>query len=411
MSAVSLFTSRIAASPKRIAVRHHELGIWSPFTWAELGLQAARLADGLAMLGVKRGDTVALVMANHPSWIAADVAIQSIGAVCLAIDPDSSAETVCAEIETAGAVIALCGDQEQFDKVDEQQQQGRAGSVRMRVVSDTRGMRLHGALRADAETTMSFADLQAKSTAASWTADHAGTEPSPDTVAFISKDTAFTHGDVLAFAAAAHDRLGLGHSDRLLAAASFADPVERSFSLTGLLQHGFTLAIGEGGPLARDERTAVQPTLFNAPDGLLDRVATELAAKIEKSRGLNRLALSRGWRPRVPGSVARPARKSVLQLLGLACLASVVLWLWLTSAWTDQRRIFGAIGIALVFGLLTIAHGAAVTAPLRRQLGLKRVRAVVGRSSGIGAQMLGALGVPLVDPTLFSPSSKENSGD
>ena len=403
MSAVALLAQRVATTPSGVALRHHELGIWRPVTWSELGLQVTRLADGLRTLGVESGEVVALIMANNPAWIAADLAIQSLGAVTLAIDPDSPADHACTQIELHKVEVVLCGDQEQFDKVDEAQASGRAASVAMRVVFDTRGMRSSTGLRANTMNTMSFADLESKSTATHWSAP-AASETSG--AAFIAEGRTFRHADVIESASAVNASLHLTTNDRLLASTSFADPFERALSVTGMLAHGLGLAIGDGGASAASEMTAVQPTLLHAPTGMLDRLGADLANRMGKADRLNRFALARAWRPKPPSTSVRKAPFSILQALGLVAVAGSVLFLWLTTSWTDNRRIVGLIAIALLFAIVAILQGAAVIGPLRRQLGLKRVRAVIGTSAGPGAQMLGALNIPLIDPSTLVDHSE-----
>jgi long-chain acyl-CoA synthetase len=56
-------------------------GSWAAITYAELGQQVLRLAQGLRALGVQPGDRVALAAENRPEWIVADYAIMAAGAI------------------------------------------------------------------------------------------------------------------------------------------------------------------------------------------------------------------------------------------------------------------------------------------------------------------------------------------
>ncbi|MBI3453007.1 MAG: long-chain fatty acid--CoA ligase [Rhodospirillales bacterium] len=56
-------------------------GSWAPMTWREAARQANHLARGLAALGIRPGDRVALVAENRPEWIVADYAIMAAGAI------------------------------------------------------------------------------------------------------------------------------------------------------------------------------------------------------------------------------------------------------------------------------------------------------------------------------------------
>src|SRR5574343_654598 len=52
--------------PTRPAMREKEYGIWQTYTWAEVADKVRAIASGLAELGFKRGDRLAVVGDNRP---------------------------------------------------------------------------------------------------------------------------------------------------------------------------------------------------------------------------------------------------------------------------------------------------------------------------------------------------------
>jgi crotonobetaine/carnitine-CoA ligase len=56
------------------------------WTYGEFARQVARFATALAALGIKRGDAVALILANHADFLFASFAIRAIGAVEVSIN-------------------------------------------------------------------------------------------------------------------------------------------------------------------------------------------------------------------------------------------------------------------------------------------------------------------------------------
>lgn len=56
-------------------------------TYADMGMQIARAAEGLRLLGVQKGDTVALVLPNCPQHIVAFYAVLRIGAIVVEHNP------------------------------------------------------------------------------------------------------------------------------------------------------------------------------------------------------------------------------------------------------------------------------------------------------------------------------------
>jgi long-chain acyl-CoA synthetase len=77
------------------------------WTWAELLRRVDALAGGLARLGVRRGDTVALMLANRPEFHLADMAAVTLGAVPFSIYLTSSPEQVAYVLRDAAPRVAI----------------------------------------------------------------------------------------------------------------------------------------------------------------------------------------------------------------------------------------------------------------------------------------------------------------
>jgi long-chain acyl-CoA synthetase len=99
------FRLTVADHPDQIAVRtlHDE----TRYTWAQLREQVDALAGGLHRLGVRRGDTVALMIANRPEFMIADLAAMTLGATPFSIYLTSAPEQVRYVIEDAAAKVAI----------------------------------------------------------------------------------------------------------------------------------------------------------------------------------------------------------------------------------------------------------------------------------------------------------------
>src|SRR5689334_18407732 len=89
----------------RVAVR--TLRDETSLTWAQLRDAADGLAGTLAKLGVRRGDTVALMLGNRPEFHVADLAAMTLGATPFSVYLTSSAEQVAYVIGDAGARVAI----------------------------------------------------------------------------------------------------------------------------------------------------------------------------------------------------------------------------------------------------------------------------------------------------------------
>lgn len=77
------------------------------YTWAELRAAVDALAGGLARLGARHGDPVALMLVNRPEFFVADLAIATLGGVPFSIYQTLSPEQIAYVVGDAGARIAI----------------------------------------------------------------------------------------------------------------------------------------------------------------------------------------------------------------------------------------------------------------------------------------------------------------
>jgi long-chain acyl-CoA synthetase len=123
----------------RIAMRHNDLGIWQAWTWAQMFEEIRDFSIGLEELGLKRGDTFAVIGANRPRLYWAMCAGQALGAVPVPIYADSVADEMAYVLDHAGVTVAVVENQEQVDKVLSIAE--RVPSLRQMVYDEPRGLR------------------------------------------------------------------------------------------------------------------------------------------------------------------------------------------------------------------------------------------------------------------------------
>ena len=76
-------------------------------TYAELGEQVLRAAEGLRLLGVQKGDTVALVLPNCPQHVVAFYAVLRLGAIVVEHNPLYTPRELRHQFEDHGATVAI----------------------------------------------------------------------------------------------------------------------------------------------------------------------------------------------------------------------------------------------------------------------------------------------------------------
>src|SRR5688572_17639126 len=99
------FRSTASRHPDRVAVRTKDDEV--SLTWTELRDRVDALARGLHALGLRRGDTVALMLANRPEFHVADLAAVSLGAIPFSIYATSSPDQIAYVVGDAEAKVAI----------------------------------------------------------------------------------------------------------------------------------------------------------------------------------------------------------------------------------------------------------------------------------------------------------------
>jgi long-chain acyl-CoA synthetase len=106
VSLCEAFQRTAAVDPDAVALR--TVGDTQTVTWREYADQVRQVAAGLAALGVKRGDTVALMMANRIEFYPLDVGAQHLGAIAFSVYNTLAAEQLGYVFDNAGPKVVMC---------------------------------------------------------------------------------------------------------------------------------------------------------------------------------------------------------------------------------------------------------------------------------------------------------------
>ena len=103
--------------PNAPAMREKYLGIWQTWTWADVADRVRALACGLASLGFKRGDNLAIIGDNRPHLYMMMTAAQCLGGVPVPLYQDAVANEMLFVLQDASIRFVVVEDQEQVDKM------------------------------------------------------------------------------------------------------------------------------------------------------------------------------------------------------------------------------------------------------------------------------------------------------
>ncbi|SON63281.1 Long-chain-fatty-acid--CoA ligase FadD15 [Mycobacterium simulans] len=260
------FQRTAAIDPDAVALRTP--GATQTLTWREYAAQVRQVAAGLVGLGVRRGDTVSLMMANRIEFYPLEVGAQHVGATSFSVYATLPAEQLTYLFDNAGTKVVMCEEQ-YVDRV-------RASGASIEHIICIDGTPT-GTLSVDDLYAAGSADFDFEST---WRA----VEPD-DIVTLIytsgttgnPKGVEMTHTNILFEGHAIDEVLGIQFGDRI---TSFLPTAHIADRMTGLyLQEMFgtqVTAVSDGRAIAA-ALPDVRPTVW----GAVPRVWEKLKAGIE----------------------------------------------------------------------------------------------------------------------------------
>ena len=138
----ALLRHRARHMPGQIALREKTRGIWQGTTWQGYFEKVRAFALFLRAQGFGPGDKLVIASDGTPEWFFADLAAQSLGGVTVGIYPTNPWPELQYIARHCRARIAVCGDQEQTDKVlTAMQRDGGLPDMQRVLTVDWKGMR------------------------------------------------------------------------------------------------------------------------------------------------------------------------------------------------------------------------------------------------------------------------------
>lgn len=137
----------------KAAIREKDFGIWQTWTWSMMRDEIFALANGLAAMGFKRGDKIAIVGRNRPRLYWSMCAAQCLGGIPVPVYQDSVADEIQYVLDHSEVRFVIAEDQEQVDKMLEIID--RCPSMEQIIYDDFRGLRDY-----DTSNLTNFVDVQ-----------------------------------------------------------------------------------------------------------------------------------------------------------------------------------------------------------------------------------------------------------
>jgi len=345
--------------PQRPAMREKAFGIWQTYTWSEVAENVRAIACGLAELGFRRGDRLAIIGDNRPRLYWSVAACQCLGGIPVMLYQDAVAEEMAYVLQDAEIKFAVVEDQEQVDKMLEIADQ--VPLLEHVVYDEARGMRHY-----TQTMLMGLDELQEMGrihdrNQSDFLNGEIGKGSSEDISVMLytsgttgkPKGVCQTHGAFIAAAKGGVEFDRLSEREDILSYLPMAWVGDHLFSFAQAMVAGFTINCPESGETVMTDLREIGPTYYFAPPRVFENLLTQVMIRMEDAGWFKRTVFHKYL------EVARKVGADILDGKPVAAGDRFQYWL----------------GNLLVFG------------PLKNVLGMSRIRVAYTAGAAIGPDL------------------------
>ncbi|MEO8612394.1 MAG: AMP-binding protein, partial [Chloroflexota bacterium] len=289
------FLLRVTEFGERVAMRKKRYGIWQEYSWNEVYQHVSDFCLGLISLGLKAGETVAIIGDNDPEFYWAQIATHSARAISFGIFSDAGAQELVYGISKSKAVFLLAHNQEQVDKALEIRAQ--IPNIRKVIYWDDQGLWNYSD-----PWMASFEDIEQLGEAYGKTHpdlyEKMVSETKREDIILLSMTSGTTSLPKLAMInnwrlvygneLDIHDFAPVYATDNWLSFSPMAWLTEQAFGFTPFLINGIIVNFPEGPDTVQTDIREVAPAALLFPSRIWENLASVIQVRINDSSWLNR---------------------------------------------------------------------------------------------------------------------------
>ncbi|MBP1654109.1 MAG: Long-chain acyl-CoA synthetase [Bacteroidetes bacterium] len=280
------------AAEQRPALMYKEETGYVGIPYREVRERVDLFANGLASLGVRKGDRVAIIAENRPEWAISDLAIVALGAVDVPVYPTMTAKQNEFIFNDAGVKLAIVSNQFQLNKVmriiDEVKSlekvivmNERGVTLEQRTIAFSAVLEMGRAYRAENPGHLAAAAATVKPEDLLTLIYTSGTTGNP-------KGVMLTHSNLVSNILASAQVIDFGVGDTLLSFLPLSHSFERMAGYYTAFACGATIAYAESVETVRDNMLEVRPTIVTTVPRLFERIHSRVIKQVDSGSSLKK---------------------------------------------------------------------------------------------------------------------------
>lgn len=265
-----------------IAVKYKVGSEWKSQNWQSYIQNIEYAAAGIKKIGIKKGDTVAIISNTRYEWSLLDMAILGIGGVVVPIYPSSTAEEIEFIINNSECKLAIIEDVTQMDKFDKIY--SKCPSVKNTFLINPLNAKsktpdLNEIIKSGKEEISRNPDLYSKSVDTVNLSDLATIHYTSGTTG-VPKGVSLTHKQIVSEVSDVFSELGMVPNDLTLSFLPYSHVLGR-VEHWGSIYLGYGMAYAESVDKIRDNLREVSPTVLVAVPRIFEKIYNGVVSQAE----------------------------------------------------------------------------------------------------------------------------------